>query len=583
MPILNFAPMLDRLGDWNPQFYREVKSRYRQQNIAIITGLALLSQVMVLYFFNLALPGPKETTNRYCLGSPPPGWNEYSENSYATNHYCIKNFLGDWITNWQLWWLDVFITVSVLGIGVLLVVGVYLLITDLSQENTRGTLNFIRLSPRSAQTIFWGKFLGVPSLLYGFLALYFPLHFLSALAAKIPLSLLLSFYAVVASATLFFFWLALLFALEQGKANFGQAFAVSSFLAIMLLIMTVSTLQDGHAGQYYLWDWLGLFYPGRALSYLAQGTFLPDHAFNYLSAEHLTNLVWYGQPLFDHPISGMGFMIVNFSIWGYWFSQAIDRHFRSPHRSSWSKAQTYLITLSFVVMVAGFLFQEGNSIRGIDRAKISDLRDNFVILQFFIWTFFLFLINALCLNRSTLRDWARYRHQAPSPQRSLLWDLLWGETSPPVLAIAVNLGIVLLYLTPMIFWAPQMSHRLALGLGLFLGLSFIFMLSLIFQYATLTTRLNRLMVGTGLILVSSLAPLAIAVVFGTLKAQVMWFSFLPTAASRAVTVQGIFLSLLAQLGLMATTGLLLQRHLKRLGRSESFVLSSGAQASLTPR
>ena len=64
----------------------------------------------------------------------------------------------------------------------LLVMGTYLLIADLSREERRGTLNFIRMSPESAKNILLGKLLGVPILVY------FTVEFGTTIALSIRIS-----------------------------------------------------------------------------------------------------------------------------------------------------------------------------------------------------------------------------------------------------------------------------------------------------------------------------------------------------------------------------------------------------------
>ena len=60
------------------------------------------------------------------------------------------------------------------------------MINDLAKEEQRGTLNFIRLSPQTEQSILFGKMLGVPSLVYLFIILSIPLHLWSGIALEFP-------------------------------------------------------------------------------------------------------------------------------------------------------------------------------------------------------------------------------------------------------------------------------------------------------------------------------------------------------------------------------------------------------------
>ncbi|MFM7572543.1 MAG: hypothetical protein ACKO4S_05315 [Snowella sp.] len=151
---------IERAGDFNPQLFRELKSRFNLRNVLLVSAIGILGQIALCFLFVSSLPlNSRRSYDRYCLGSPPPDWNNYdSSNNYITEHFCTKDLLGQAVINWQLWWLDLFTTVSVIGITILLVVGTYLLIADLAKEQRRGTLNFIRLSPQSVKTIFLGNF-----------------------------------------------------------------------------------------------------------------------------------------------------------------------------------------------------------------------------------------------------------------------------------------------------------------------------------------------------------------------------------------------------------------------------------------
>ena len=120
---------LNLFKEWNPQLVREIKGRFRLPNILITIGISVLCQMIVFFRRLDGFPGininPRVVTE-----------------------------------------LKLFYSISILAVFVLIVGGTYMLINDLATEERRGTLNFIRLSPQSAQSIFIGKLLGVPSLLY---------------------------------------------------------------------------------------------------------------------------------------------------------------------------------------------------------------------------------------------------------------------------------------------------------------------------------------------------------------------------------------------------------------------------------
>ncbi len=105
------------------------------------------------------------SSHRYCTGRTV---------YYARE--CLADSYDNVIINWQAWSLDLFTWLSIIGCFTLLVAGTYLIINDLAAEERRETLNFIRLSPQSPQSILWGKMLGVPILLYIGVILAVPLH-----------------------------------------------------------------------------------------------------------------------------------------------------------------------------------------------------------------------------------------------------------------------------------------------------------------------------------------------------------------------------------------------------------------------
>jgi len=136
---------------------------------------------------------------------------------------------GNFVINWQMWWLDLFTWLSLIGIFALLVAGTYLLISDLAHEERQDTLNFIRLSP-SHQQAFWSANYWEFPFCYLVAGLAAPLHLWSGLAAEIPLSLILSFYGVLIASCLFFYSAALLFGLVGSwLGGFKLIWAVAQF------------------------------------------------------------------------------------------------------------------------------------------------------------------------------------------------------------------------------------------------------------------------------------------------------------------------------------------------------------------
>ncbi|MGH2413779.1 MAG: hypothetical protein ACRDEA_08845, partial [Microcystaceae cyanobacterium] len=312
--------LIDWLGENNPQLFRELKGRLKPRNIAIASAISLVGQILVYFNYKSLLP-VVPGFNRYCTGSPPPDWDGYRyPDSYFPNNYCIKDLLGNWMLINELWWLDIFMCISIIGIFALLVVGTYLLITDLSQEERRGTLSFIRLSPQSAKSIFLGKILGVPILLYLISGLALPLHLIAGLSAHIPFSLILAFYSILIASCAFFYSAALLFGLVSASLGGFQSVLGSGAILLFLMAMTGRVMSGAISG-FNSFDWLTLLYPGTVLSYLVQATFLPPQTVGYLNVERLVDLRWYGQQLWIQAWSGIGFILLNYCLWSSWLGQ----------------------------------------------------------------------------------------------------------------------------------------------------------------------------------------------------------------------------------------------------------------------
>ena len=560
--ILN--QLIERAGDFNPQLFRELKSRVTPRNIMIVSAVGILGQIGLCFLFFSSLPlDTRRSYNRYCLGSPPPEWNNYSDpsnpNTYIYN-FCTKDFLGQSVINWQLWWLDLFMTLSFIGVTILLVVGTYLLIADLVKEETRGTLNFIRLSPQSAKTIFLGKLLGVPALVYCLTFLAIPLHFFAGVMAHIPIALILAFYGVLIASCAFFFHLALLIGLTPSKAASFHSFVVSGGLLIYLMVMMTTALAGDRGGMHSPLDWVSLFYPGKALVYLAQSTFLP---LNYLNSVNLTDLLWYGQPIFKHAWMAIAFMLINYGIWTYGITQAINRRFRRLHSVWLSKKQSYGLSLSFIIIALGFVPQTTSSIR---------LYYNFVILQFLLFAFCMMLTIALSPQRQNLQDWARYRHQLSQTPRSLLKDLIWGEQSPSTLAIALNGGIVFIYALPAALIFPLENYRFPVILGLLLGFSINLFYALIFQRFLLLKTSKRMAGAVSALSILAIFPLLVALMTGIRGSYLssIWFlSFMPMAAKPLLLGTGSMMALFCQWTLIVLVTAEMTQKLKAIGSSES--------------
>ncbi len=285
--------LLDRLGEWNPQFVRELKGRLTGRNVTFAVGLSVLTQLVIFLIFISQIPS--------------------LDNKYYSGHYCLVEqdyycLAVDWIE----WWKDLnhlFYWIFPLA---LLSGGVYLLIADLAREERRGTLSFLRVSPQTSQSILIGKLLGVPVLIYLAVAVALPMYAISATFAQIPLLEVFSFYLLLASLCGLFYSAAVLFALMGGQ----QAFVGAGITLGM--VWWAMNLELNH----YDWEPLQWF----------------DFTFN---RDNLWNLQL--------------FAVGNCAIWTYWIWQGLHRRFRNPTATIISKKQSYVLVFCWNFLLLGFV------------------------------------------------------------------------------------------------------------------------------------------------------------------------------------------------------------------------------------
>jgi hypothetical protein len=87
------------------------------------------------------------------------------------------------------------------------------------------------------------------------------------------------------------------------------------------------------------------------------------------------------------------------------------------------------------------------------------LTENLLALSLLNLLLFLCLIAAVTPHRQTLEDWARYRYKGDTNGKKfgyslLVKDLIWGEKSPAVVALALNVAIVSIPLILFILLSP---------------------------------------------------------------------------------------------------------------------------------
>lgn len=500
--------LLERLGEWNPQLFRELKGQLKRRNVCLVVASSLLPQVFILFMFE-QLAGDMQSSAIFK------------------------------VLNWLLPLL-------------LLFCGVYLLISNVGNEQHRGTLNFIRLSPQSSQSILSGKLLGVPALLYLGIALAMPLHATAGLLTGVPLGWLLGVYLL---------WIA------------GCALCYSAALLITLLNRSPGGVQAQAWAGSFLSALFGLFYIGAI-----------DSSFDtYQLGYGLGHWQWFLLPLSHAAGLVCAWMLITLSVGTYWVWQAANRLFQNPNATLVSKRQSYWLVGSIQVWLLGFAVPELH-------ADPSDVR-------FFIGSSFLLILNplgflvlsmALSPHRQACTEWVRYRHQNRSTQkglvkRSLVQDLIWGEKSSALVAIAINVAITTaIWLPWILLWHEESLHETIktqqMLLGWLLSMNSILLYAALIEL-TLFVKAVKWLVGiaaTGVALLVLQLVLASVLGIVPLNMPLLWvLSPMPAIAVAFVPTTTILLAWLAQVAILGVFTLQLVRQLRKAGESTSKALLAG--------
>lgn len=554
--------ILDSCLEWNPQLFREVKGRLKPRNIIIAAAISVIGQFIISLSFLGQLPEPVEAVigsqySPYCFGR------DYS----STRNLCETDLLNNWVINWQLFWFDLFLALSVVGIFILLVVGTYMLIADTVKEENRGTLNFIRLTPQSADSILLGKILGVPILMYLVILLGLPLHFIAGLGARIPLNLILSFDVVVIASCACFYSGALLWSLVDFGLSGFKSWLASGAVFFWLFLLNIQLFQNYGSIHNHTFEGFMLFNPSIVFPYLVDATHISSRQVtNILASEDLGELLFYGRGLWTNATIGITVILANFALWTYWFWTALKRRFHNPQNTLLSKTQSYWLTGCFIAVALGFTLQSQQGYR---------LEENFIMLQLLTIGFFLILIAALSPHRQTLHDWARYRHQLQKDGNILWKELIFGENSPSTIAIALNLLLVIFYITPSLFIFSLGSDTPNIFWGMLLAANMILFYAAIAQLILISKTKKRAIwatLSTAFLIVVPIICLGFTGIEPRYSPELFMFTFLPTLGTEYASIPTILVSILGQWLMISVVGFQITSKLRQAGTSETKIL-----------
>lgn len=418
--------ILDRIGDWNPQLYRELKGNLTPRNLAITMLGSIGGQVIMMLFIlsQMGLSDPYPITGEYCHSSQA-----VKEQAIYPYPDCPPHLIDH--TTWQAdYFTKCFAFLAIAIVITLLLVGVYQLIHNLSQEKRRGTLNFIQLSPQSTSQILIGKLLGVPSMVYIGVLLTLPLLLGLGFLVSIPLWQTIGFLIALVASAVFFFSVALLIGLATPKNLNGLEAWVGTGAIALGLFLALMVGSDTHS-------------PGGLVMYC--NLFVPTSLLPYTAK--IYELFENRLPIHSSTTLSIALVVLNYGLLTYWVSRALQRCFRDPNINLWSKAQSYGITASLngsmlLMLVYAHFSTWGERVRATwPRHYHHILRNDFNILLAINLVLLLGWMLLLSVPRQRLLDWARYRHEIPKARRVFSQSLSLGERSPANLAITFNICI----------------------------------------------------------------------------------------------------------------------------------------------
>jgi ABC-type transport system involved in cytochrome c biogenesis permease component len=520
--MLNFR----HIGDWNPQLLRELKSRLNWRNGSIAMAVSVVGQLLLLLSHFSKLPGNSQA--------------KYIDSGYCLSPQCATDSFGNVLVNWPKLWTNVAVNISWLMFLGLFVGGVYSLSSSFSQEEKRGTLDFIRLTPQKASTILLGKLFGVPILVYLGTALALPLQFYAVDQGNISLIHVLSWD---------FLMLAVAFMLYLGAMLATMWFKAQSILLAAVALLAAHPVIS-----------LGFYWSDRS----------------YLNIYSRVAVEWYGIV----PGNRLSYYLVftGLAIAGiYWLYQALERRYLQPQSTILSKGQSYLWSLTFHLFVMGFFFSNYSYGDGAKNRLLFHVPFNFgrgnsssgfgeVVLVTFGLFWLLLLVPVLLPSRQSLVEWSRHGSAKTHWLRSLVWD----DKSPAVLAVAINMAIISMAWLIASALSPNRSSLPKMLLGCLITMTLVTIYSSIAHWVLFWPVNNRPAWITGIVGGLVFLPLIGAVFipwskdFLYLVSPFLWNSIRSTPFFGVLFIWGIQLTVLAWLTMR------LRKVLTKVGRSESY-------------
>jgi hypothetical protein len=535
------ANWLNELGDRNPQLLRELRGRFQPRSIWVTIGIVLVGQLLLLSFFAAMLPSEGNDYSSYCISSPK-------------SPKCVLN--------WPRWWRDLCQVLTQVMPYALYVPGAYALVNDIAQETQKGTLNFLRLSPRSSQNILIGKLLGVPILGYFSFLLLLPLHLISGLLGGVSIGTSISLYLTT------LIWAALLFTASMFAGFSGGAqtrtlgiSGASGIGAVALIIFA------GVPG-------IGL------LNLLFFGRSGDGQVASAVAGANTLLIRWFGLLVNQDWLLAHIFVYGNIALLTYWLWRVLQRTFRKPTATVLSKRQGYTIVTYVLLLVMGFMVP-GKLLPG-DNSGTMGFTQLAIVASIAVYGS-LPLIFMLSTPRQTLLDWFRGRQEIAIAQRAAnispgkrrseqIRDRLFGDKSPGVTAILIC-GLIAYSLISLLLPATGKSFGAAV-LGLALSVTLVGNYAVLVQLMLLIETPKPYVWAAGSLIFAIVLPgFCMAIPGLNLLAGYftpgLWFLLYEASFQRGLDPSMVlaFVAWGVMMVLLVVQGLILRDRLRRLSRS----------------
>jgi hypothetical protein len=430
---------------------------------------------------------------------------------------------------------------------VLMMGAIYTLVSDISKEEKAGTLNFIRLSPQSARDIFIGKILGVPILVYLTVLLWLPQHLVLAIASGANLGLMLAWYSTIGITTYFCLSIATLYAIAGGR------FAIVLSLVLLQPIGAIVSLYN-----YYLNSAIG------------NATWL---------TAAVNPIQWFYLPIANNIWLFYGFINLAFLSICHWIWVMLDRYYINPKSTSFTKQQSYWLTLTAQIWLFGLALPM--------LTHYSDNTPDAVFSELMIFSgvgnFLIFISIPLIIpSKQAMQDWSRYkRSHVTSTQkhwwkRDIVQDLLWHDRSPSVVAMAVNLTIpAIIYSVCAIVFLHDLGLLAKLTISIAISTILTLICTVIANLLSLrssNTKQGGVLSLLGLVVFLPLGGSVLAMMYPLTKqfgTNLLLFSPMFSLGILQLSSLEICFDIIGQLAILAGCTKLLQGKLQKLGASES--------------